>query len=56
VTLPYVTEIANRGWREALRADRSLAPGLSTHAGAVTCQPVAEAHGLPHAPLEEALG
>ena len=49
VTLPYVLEIANRGWREALRADPSLAGGLHTHEGALTCQPVAEAHGLPWA-------
>jgi alanine dehydrogenase len=46
VTLPYVMEIANRGWREALRADASFAPGLNTHAGVVTCEPVAQAHGM----------
>jgi alanine dehydrogenase len=42
-----VLEIANRGWRDALRTDPSLAGGLHTHEGALTCQPVAEAHGLP---------
>src|SRR5882672_7514904 len=47
VTLPYVLEIANLGWREALRTDPSLAGGLQTHEGALTCEPVAEAHGLP---------
>ena len=47
VTLPYVVEIANLGWREALRADPALAGGLNTHEGALTCEPVAEAHGLP---------
>ncbi len=47
VTLPYVSEIANRGWREALRRDPSFAPGLNTHEGSLTCAPVAEAHGLP---------
>jgi alanine dehydrogenase len=47
VTLPYVLEIANRGWRQALRADPAFAPGLNTHEGMVTCRPVAEAHGLP---------
>ncbi|NIS33293.1 MAG: alanine dehydrogenase, partial [Actinobacteria bacterium] len=31
VTLPYVVELANRGWREALRADPALARGLNTH-------------------------
>ncbi len=55
VTLPYVVEIASRGWREALRADHALARGLSTHEGALTCRPVAEAHGLPHVALEEVL-
>ena len=47
VTLPYVLEIANLGWREALKADPALAGGLQTHEGALTCEPVAEAHGLP---------
>ncbi len=59
VTLPYVVEIANRGWRQALRTDRALALGLNTHAGMLTCLPVAEAHGLPMgsvATLEEVLG
>jgi alanine dehydrogenase len=51
VTLPYAVEIANRGWREALRADPALALGLSTHDGALTCEPVAEAHSLPYTPL-----
>jgi alanine dehydrogenase len=59
VTLPYVVEIAHRGWREALRSDHPLALGLNTHEGMVTCQPVAEAHGLPMGAvttLEEVLG
>ena len=34
VTLPYTVELANRGWRDALRADPSFAGGLNTHAGA----------------------
>jgi alanine dehydrogenase len=55
VTLPYVVEIANHGWREALRADPSFAPGLNTREGVITCQPVGEAHGLPWTPLSEVL-
>jgi alanine dehydrogenase len=47
VTLPYIIEIANRGWRDALRADPALARGLSTHDGTLTSEPVAQAHGLP---------
>ncbi len=46
VTLPYVVEIANQGWRAALQADAALQQGLNTHEGTVTCRPVAEAHGL----------
>ncbi len=55
VTLPYITEIANRGWRDALRADPALALGLSTHDGALACEPVAAAHGLPFTPVAEVL-
>jgi alanine dehydrogenase len=55
VTLPYAVEIANSGWREALRADPSFALGLNTHEGAVTYSSVAEAHGLPWTPASEAL-
>jgi alanine dehydrogenase len=50
VTVPYAVEIANRGWRDALRADPSLALGLNTYDGAITCAPVAEAHNLPYTP------
>ena len=56
VTLPYVVEIANRGWRDALRSDEALAHGLNTHEGVLTCRPVAEAHGMAYAGLEEVLG
>jgi alanine dehydrogenase len=55
VTLPYALEIANRGWRDALRRDPSFALGLNTHEGQITCQPVADAHGLPSATLAEVL-
>src|SRR3982751_2723132 len=45
-TLPYTVALADKGWQQALRDDRSLALGLNTHAGQVTYAPVAEAHGL----------
>ncbi len=56
VTLPYVLELANLGWRDALRADPALAAGLHTHEGALTCRPVGEAHGLPWVPAGQVLG
>jgi alanine dehydrogenase len=46
VTLPYAVELANKGWREALTANRPLSMGLSTHDGHVTYAPVAQAHGM----------
>ncbi len=56
VTLPYAVELADRGWRDALRANHALALGLSTHDGQVTYAPVAEAHGMDAAVLEDVLG
>ena len=56
VTLPYAVELANRGWRDALRADHALALGLNTHDGHVTYGPVAEAHGFASVELAEVLG
>jgi alanine dehydrogenase len=55
VTLPYAVELANLGWKDALRADPALAAGLNTHAGEVTCGPVAEAHGYVAASVAEIL-
>lgn len=55
VTLPYAVELANRGWRDALRADDALAKGLNTHDGAITYAPVAEAHNLSAVALDEVL-
>jgi len=55
VTLPYALELANRGWREAMRRDDALALGLNTHDGHVTYGPVAEAHGMAALSLAEVL-
>ncbi|MGZ4614759.1 MAG: alanine dehydrogenase [Actinomycetes bacterium] len=55
VTLPYVVELANRGWRAALKADRALALGLNTYDGRITYGPVAEAHGADGLALDEVL-
>jgi alanine dehydrogenase len=55
VTLPYVLEIANRGWRDALRADPAFALGLNTYEGVITYDSVGEALGLPWTPASEAL-
>jgi len=55
VTLPYALDLADRGWREAMRHDHSLALGLNVHAGEVVYGAVGEAFGLPVRPLAEVL-
>ncbi|KAF4409263.1 MULTISPECIES: alanine dehydrogenase [Streptomyces] len=55
-TLPYVLELADRGWREALSRDAALAKGLNTHEGQVVYGPVAEAHGMTPADAHAILG
>ncbi|MCA2218063.1 alanine dehydrogenase [Jidongwangia harbinensis] len=55
VTLPYALELANRGWRDAVRRDAALALGVNTHDGHVVYGPVAEAHGMRVRPLAEVL-
>ena len=55
VTLPYAVALADKGWTQALKDDRSLALGLNVHAGQLTNGPVAEATGLAHTPLESVI-
>ncbi len=55
VTLPYVTEIADRGWRDAARTDASLALGLNVVGGQVCYAPVGQAHGFDVQPLADLL-
>lgn len=55
VTLPYALAIADHGWAAAMRRDKALALGLSTHEGRLTSEPVAEAHGLDWVPAEDVL-
>ncbi|WP_430333383.1 alanine dehydrogenase [Rhodococcus sp. ACT016] len=55
VTLPFVSAVAGKGWRAAMRGDPALAMGLNTWSGQVTHAPVAIAHALPHVSVENAL-
>jgi alanine dehydrogenase len=54
-TLPYTVALADKGWQQALRDDPSLALGLNAHAGRLTNEPVAEAHGLESVPVGDVL-
>ncbi len=55
VTLPYLVELADHGWRHACRRDHALALGLNTHAGQITYRAVAEAFDLPSVSLDSVL-
>ncbi len=54
-TLPYITRIADKGWQDALRSDRTLARGLSTTAGLLTSEPVAAAWNQSFTSIEHVL-
>jgi len=53
--MPYAVALADKGWKQALRDDTSLALGLNTWAGNITCRGVADAHGLECIALEGVL-
>jgi alanine dehydrogenase len=54
-TLPFALALADKGWKRALAEDRHLLDGLNVWNGKITCQPVAQALGLPYTPASEAL-
>jgi len=54
-TLPYLLELASRGLVDACHRDPALALGVNTMGGGVTHDTVAEALGMAHVPLEDAL-
>lgn len=54
VTLPWTMLIADLGVDGACAKRADLVNGINCKAGKLTCQPVAEAHGLSLVPVEEA--
>jgi len=54
-TLPYVLQIANRGWKKAMQENREIKLGANIIKGKVTYKAVAEAFDLDYTPVEEFL-
>lgn len=54
-TLPYVTAIADKGWKRAMQENPALALGLNVHGGHITHRGVATALGLEYRPVKEVL-
>jgi len=55
-TLPYGLEIANKGYKKAIKENKALAKGLNVIDGKITYQPVAKAFKLKYYPVEEVNG
>lgn len=45
-TLPFMLQIADKGWKKACQDNPDLANGLNTHDGILTCPAVGEAFGI----------
>jgi alanine dehydrogenase len=55
VTLPYVLEIADKGWGQVAREHPEIAKGLNVVHGNITYPAVAEAHGMTCVPVSQFL-
>jgi alanine dehydrogenase len=53
VTLPYVLQLVQHGWRNLAAADSGVADGVNIDQGRVTNRAVAATFGLPFHPLDE---
>ena len=54
-TLPYAVEIANKGWKKAMKQNPEIRRGANVVKGHVTYKGVAAAFGLKHIPIEKLL-
>jgi len=54
-TFPYAKQLANKGWKKALKENPALEKGLNIVDGKVTYPAVAEAFGLPFTPPDSYL-
>jgi alanine dehydrogenase len=54
-TLPYILDLANRGWRQAACASSGIKAGLNIVDGKVVYREVAEAFGLEFTPVDSVL-
>ncbi|MCB1827934.1 MAG: alanine dehydrogenase, partial [Coxiellaceae bacterium] len=52
-TLPFVIELANKGYKQAMIQDPHLLVGLNVHSGYITHEGVAHDLGLPYKAAEE---
>jgi alanine dehydrogenase len=54
-TLPFLVNLANKGYQKALSEDKNFLAGLTVHKGDVTYKAVADVFGHKYVPPEEAI-
>lgn len=54
-TLPYAVQLANRGWRKAMKENPEIKAGANLIAGKITYKAVADAFGLEYVPIDSVL-
>lgn len=54
-TLPYIVEIANKGWKKAFRENHKIKLGANVVKGKVTHKGIADAFGLDYVPIDNLL-
>jgi alanine dehydrogenase len=54
-TLPYVIDIAEKGWRKAVSEDSALCRGVNVVEGVIVYKAVAEAFNLSYTPIQDCL-
>jgi alanine dehydrogenase len=54
-TLPYIVQLANKGYKKALEDDKGLLNGLNVIHGKVTCKEVAESFNLDYVDAQTAI-
>lgn len=56
VTLPYISQVANKGWKQALRDNPALARGANVVEGKVVYKAVADTFDMDYVDIEDILG
>ncbi|HNB32033.1 MAG TPA: alanine dehydrogenase, partial [Saprospiraceae bacterium] len=54
-TLPYAIQLAEKGWKQACKDNRSLKLGLNVINGKVVYEGVSSAFGLPYTPVDQVI-
>jgi alanine dehydrogenase len=54
-TLPYAVEIANKGWKKAIKDNPEIKTGANVVKGEAMCKGVADAFGLECMPIDSLL-